>query len=279
MKRKEKTALYKIILFFSVWLFFSMLSFYYLLQNFQNPLFAFLAIFIFSLVGAYFIAEFSLFPLFEATKSLDRLLKDTLHELNIPIATIKANVSMLKKREKDFKNIKRLNRIEEACDKLFSLYQDVDYLIKKEMNLSYKETFEAKEIILNSLKHFEDITKDIKIESDLEECLIFADKRGFVKVVDNLLSNALKYNKKGGFIKVSLKNCLLSVEDSGIGMDEEEIFRIFDRYYQSDSKMQGYGIGLSIIKSYCDENFIPLHITSKKGVGTKIVLELSKLKV
>ncbi len=256
-----------------------MLSFYYLLQNFQNHIFAFLAIFIFSLIGAYFIAEFSLFPLFEATKSLDRLLKDTLHELNIPIATIKANVSMLKKGEKDLKNLKRLNRIEEACDKLFALYQDVEYLIKKEMNLSYKETFEAKEIVLNSLKHFEDIAKDIKIESDLEECLIFADKRGFIKVIDNLLSNALKYNKKGGFIKVSLKNCLLSVEDSGIGMDEEEIFKIFDRYYQSDSKMEGYGIGLSIIKSYCDENFIPLHISSKKGVGTKIVLELSKLKV
>ncbi len=236
-------------------------------------------VFLFSVTGGYLIAEFALKPMFEATESLDRMLKDTLHELNIPIATIKANVSMLEKKEKDLKNLKRLERIKYSCDKLFLLYQDVDYLIKKQMSLSFKETFDVMDLVKESVKSFKDIAKDLKFETYLESCLIFADKRGFVKVVDNLLSNAVKYNKKNGFVKITLKNCLFVIEDSGIGMSEEEIFRIFDRYYQSNSKSEGYGIGMSIIKSYCDENFIPLHIKSQKGKGTKIVLELSKLKV
>jgi len=281
LKNREKAALYKVILFFAVWISISLFLFYYLSKSgiFENIFILALFILSFSIAGGYFIAEFALKPMFDTSKALDRLLKDTLHELNIPINTIKANVSMLKRKERDPKNLKRLQRIEEASKKLYLLYQDVDYLIKKEIDSSYKETFDAKVVIEESLEHFLDVAKDIEFKKDLSSCHIFADKRGFTKVIDNLLSNAVKYNKKGGFVKVVLQNCKLIVEDSGIGMDEEEIFRIFDRYYQSDSKKEGYGIGLSIIKSYCDENFISLHIDSKKGVGTKIVLELSKLKV
>ena len=217
--------------------------------------------------------------MFEKHEALDNLLKNTLHELNIPISTIKANVSMLKKREKDFKNIKRLIRIEEASQKLFSLYEEMEYMIKKEIERENKETFDLKDLIEEEILHFLDMQKDIDIEKELFSCFVYADRRGFVKVFDNLLSNAIKYNKPNGFVKIILKDCKLIIEDGGIGMSEEEIFMIFDRYYQSDSNKKGYGIGLHIVKSYCDENMIGISIKSEKGKGTKFILDLAKIRV
>jgi len=281
LKSREKIIFLKVVALFSLWFLISLSLFYYFFETafFHNSLLVFAVIVLFSVAGGYFISFFALKPMFEKNEALDELLKDTLHELNIPISTIKANVSMLKKREKDPKNMKRLERIEEASEKLFSLYEEVDYMIKKEIERASEEMFDAKEVIENEIPHFLDIQKDIEIKSELFSCVVYADRRGFVKMFDNLLSNAIKYNKKGGFVKIVLRDCRLVIEDSGIGMSEEEIFKIFDRYYQSDSNKKGYGIGLHIVKSYCDENMIGLSIKSEKGVGTKFILDLAKIKV
>lgn len=245
----------------------------------QNIFFAAIVIALLSITGGYVVTLFALKPMFDTAETLDKLLKDTLHELNIPIATINANVSMLKNREKDQKNLKRLKRIEDASKKLLFLYEEVDYMIKKQINRSYEEQFDAKEVIEKEIESFMDIKNGVEILKDIYPCTLYTDKRGFIKVFDNLLSNAIKYNKENGYVRIILKDCKLIVEDNGIGMSEEEIFRIFDRYYQSNNKKEGYGIGLNIVKSYCDENFISIHIESKKSMGTRFILNLSKIKV
>jgi len=281
LKNRQKLIFIRVISLFTLWFFISLFLIYYLLSQgyIQNIFFASFIVAVFSVMGGYAITLFALKPMFDTAETLDKLLKDTLHELNIPIATINANVSMLKSREKDQKNLKRLMRIEEASKKLFSLYEEVDYMIKKEINRSYEEQFDAKDVIEKEIEHFWDIKKNIKIIKDIHSCMLYADKRGFMKLFDNLISNAIKYNKENGYVKIILEDCKLTVEDSGIGMSEEEIFRIFDRYYQSNNKKEGYGIGLNIVKSYCDENFIPIYIESKKNEGTKFILQLSKIKV
>ena len=104
-----------------------------------------------------------------------------------------------------------------------------------------------------------------------------ADRMGFVKVLDNLISNAIKYNKKNGYVKVILKKDYLIVEDNGIGMDSSELFRVFDRHYQADESKSGYGLGLSIVKSYCDKEKIYINIDSQKGIGSKFKLSLKNI--
>ncbi len=245
--------------------------------NEENFIYASLITLIFSIFFGFLLSKFSLTSVIQTNRLLDRLLKDTLHELNIPVATILANVSMIKRREKDEKKLKRLSRIQKASEQLLNLYKDLDYFIKREIQKVNYEVFNLKDLVEDRINFFEDVKNGIEIYTDLKEVYVKADKNGFSKTIDNLLSNAIKYNKKDGFIKIVLNNKELVFEDSGIGMDESEIVKIFERYYQSSDSKSGYGIGLNIVKSFCDENGILISIDSKKGIGTKISLNIQKI--
>ncbi len=283
MEREHKWVLAKISLFFSIWMFVIFAVIFYIIDKFYLSEYLFYLVgivaFLVSLFGGYMLALFFLNPIFQTNKFLDRLLKDTLHELNIPVATIKANAQMIKINPQNPKNIKRIERIQKACDDLLQLYKGMDYYIKREIERVDIEEFSLKELCEESIKKFKEISGDIKVYGELEEVKVKADKVGFAKVLDNLISNAIKYNKPGGYVKVVLKEHLLMVEDNGIGMESDELFRVFDRHYQADESKSGYGIGLSIVKSYCDKEKIYINIDSQKGKGSKFKLDLKSIKV
>ncbi len=282
MDKKDRWIVAKISVFFSVWIFIIFSIVYLTIEKFYlNIYLVYIVIsvsFLLSLFGGYVLAIVFLNPVFQTNKFLDRLLKDTLHELNIPVATIKANAQMIKANPQNPKNIKRIERIEKAADDLLVLYKGMDYYIKSEIEKVDKEEFDLKDLIEESLNKFQELYKDIKIEGELKKVKVYADKMGFSKILDNLISNAIKYNKKNGYVKVVLEDDYLIVEDSGIGMSSDEVFRVFDRHYQADHGKSGYGIGLSIVKSYCDKEKIYINIDSKKGEGSKIKLNFKNIK-
>ncbi|WP_457597360.1 sensor histidine kinase [Hydrogenimonas sp.] len=226
-----------------------------------------------SLLFGYILSKTALEPLFATNEMLDRLLKDTLHELNIPLSTILANVSMLKRGESDPRRLKRLERIEKAAENLGELYEDLDYFIKKEIGAVEREPFDLGEVVARSVQKMEEIRGDISIQYAPKSLRVVADRRGCSKCVDNLLSNAIKYNREGGRVEVAIEGRWLVVRDTGIGMDETTLFHIFDRYYQSDLSASGYGIGLHIVKTFCDEHGIEIKIASKVGEGTTFRLD------
>jgi len=243
----------------------------------KNFFYALVITFVFSIFFGIMLSRFSLASVVETNRLLDRLLKDTLHELNIPLATILANINMLKRGEEDKRRLKRLARIEKASDQLLNLYKDLDYFIKREIQKVDYDIFNLKDLVEERAAFFEDIRGDIEIILELKDLYVKANKRGFLKTIDNLLSNAIKYNKKGGFVKILLTQKELIFEDSGIGMEESKIVKIFERYYQAVDSKSGYGIGLNIVKSFCDDNKISISIDSKVDIGTKIRLNLEKI--
>jgi signal transduction histidine kinase len=228
-----------------------------------------------AIVFGYLFAKYALSPLIHRNKELDRLLKDTLHELNIPVATIKANVQMLKK-EANEQNLKRLNRIEMAAKQLLKLYKEVDYLIKKEIDRVEKEEIMLDLLIKERIEHFLDLLENRKIELNLEPKRVFLNRFELSKVIDNLISNAIKYTPDGNLIRVTLNSKELIIEDEGVGISEERLLKVFDRYYQENRQKEGFGIGLSIVKEFCDKNSISIRILSQKDKGTKVVLDLTK---
>ncbi len=228
-----------------------------------------------SVLFGYILSKVALEPLFITNDLLDKLLKDTLHELNIPLSTIFANVSMLKRKEADPKKVTRLARIEKAAENLGELYEDLDYFIKKEIGTVERERFALDDIVRRSIQKMDDIKGDISIQYQPNGLRVTADRRGCQKCVDNLLSNAIKYNKPDGSVEIFAEEGWLVVRDSGIGMDETTLFHIFDRYYQSDLSASGYGIGLHIVKTFCDEHGIEIKITSKPGEGTTFRLDFN----
>jgi len=228
-----------------------------------------------SILFGYILSKVALEPLFVTNDLLDKLLKDTLHELNIPLSTIFANVSMLKRKEADPKTSRRLERIEKAAENLGELYEDLDYFIKKEIGSVERESFDLDEVVRASILKMEDIRGDISIQYTPKELRVRADRRGCQKAVDNLLSNAIKYNRDNGKVEISIEKSRLTIRDTGIGMDETTLFHIFDRYYQSDLNASGYGIGLHIVKTFCDEHGVKIDIDSRAGEGTTFRLDFA----
>ena len=207
---------------------------------------------------------------------LEHLVREVLHEINLPIATIDANLEMLRRRIDEEKARKRLRRITAATRRLKRLYRELAYELRREIAPVEREAFDLAELLEERVEHFLELGRN-PIEIDSEATPVYADRIGMEQVLDNLLENALKYSEKNARIQIVLRNGELMIRDEGIGMDENEILRVYERYYQSDRQVRGEGIGLALVKRYCDDERIALRIVSKKGEGTSVHLGLKRI--
>jgi len=225
----------------------------------------------------YFIAPSILEPYLQTDEKLKEMVSHTLHELNTPIATIKANISLLQRSIKDEKSRQRLARISNASENLTKLYESIEYNIKENIEYIEKAHFSLSEIIDESIAKFEEIKGNIQIYNATENFPLFTDKNGFERIIDNLLSNAIKYNKEEGYVRFYTKDSRLFVEDSGIGIDPKNLFIVYEKSFQENPSTIGYGLGLSIVKNFCDREKITIKIDTQKHKGTTISLELENI--
>jgi signal transduction histidine kinase len=110
-----------------------------------------LSVLVFGLLLYLFLSKTIFEPIFKSDENLQRTVKETLHELNIPISTIKLNTQMLERNLTNKKDIKRLNRIKLASNELLKLYENMEYQIKKEIDRIDNTQFDLKELVLKSL--------------------------------------------------------------------------------------------------------------------------------
>ncbi len=216
-------------------------------------------------------------PLEKRSNELELLSRQTLHELNLPVASISANTQMLLKKEKNVKNIKRLERINQAAKTLETMYKELDYTIKKQIQKLEYEQVDLKGLIEQKVESYRELFAQMHFEVDLESSSVKIDTIGFLKVLDNLVHNAVKYSKPDSVIRIDLLGMQLSIEDEGIGMQEDFLLQAFEHYYQEDNDNSGQGIGLGLVKEYCDRNRIKIYVDSKKDRGTKIILDFKHL--
>lgn len=231
----------------------------------------------FALLLGWMFSKTAIEPLLSHFETLERFSKETLHELNIPISTIKTNAGMLEKGCADEKSLKRIGRIVSACDLLGERYDELDYLIKQQMRKESIEAVALEQLLQERIEALQELYPQHRLRADLEPISLKLDRMGFIKVVDNLIDNAVKNSPQGSEVKVKLSQSRLQISDKGRGMDEVELFKVFDRYYQSDESLPGYGIGLDLVKRYCDRFRIGLGIDSVPSQGTTVTLNLSEV--
>jgi len=251
------------------------ITLYTLLQEYLTFEYLLLLTLFLVLLSAWAIAKLSVEPMKEQLSQLEHFSKEILHELNLPINTIMTNTAMLKKKITDERTLKRFGRIEAACDMLQERYKELDYLIKKQMQHEQLERFDVAHLVEERLNLLTPLYPQAKFSSDLEAISINVDKIGLAKVIDNIIDNSVKYSPENVEIHISTKDKILCITDQGQGMSEVEIFQIFDRYYQGDESAIGFGIGLGLVKNYCDRYKIKLHVDSTKEVGTSMRLDFS----
>lgn len=227
-------------------------------------------------VLGYLLNEYILSKKFEIDKNLLHLTNEIIHELNIPLSTIQANSKLLKRTFKEHeKAILRLSRIDASTLRLERLYKELVYSIKKEIYPIEKERVRLDELIVERIESLKLLNRNEFI-LNLEPFTVELDKIGFEKVLENILSNAMKYSSKNEPILIDLKAKKLTIEDHGIGMDETELVKVYERYFQLDKSVKGEGIGLSLVKAYCDEAGISINISSQKEKGTRVSLDFTK---
>jgi len=231
--------------------------------------------FIFMFLMGFFLLRLFLKPMRDSFFLLDNFIKDTTHELNTPLMAITSNVEMLKNYSLDEKIQKKINRIEIAARTVSNIYDDLTYLTLNNKIISKNENINLSVLLLQRIEYFKSLSKSKKITMHSridKDIFIYCDYKKISKVLDNLISNAIKYNKMKGTIDFILKESYFCIEDTGVGIKEENIKYLFQRYSRFSYQVGGFGIGLNIVKLICDEYDIKITASSVLSEGTKMEL-------
>ena len=248
------------------------------LEDVKNKIIIFMTLgFLVMLLLGFFLLKLFLKPMKDALHLLDRFIKDTTHELNTPISAIVANIELIDiEKLEDEKLKKKIKRIDIGAKTVSNIYQDLTYLALNNKIISKNETLNLSNIVHQRVEYFKTLAdvKKIELISDIKDNIsLFADANKISKLIDNILSNAIKYNKINGSINVALQKNSLSIEDSGKGIPQEKIDLMFNRYSRFDESVGGFGIGLNIVSMICKEYHLDIQIQSELQKGTKVIIQ------
>ncbi|MGE3612729.1 MAG: sensor histidine kinase [Sulfurimonas sp.] len=213
---------------------------------------------------------YALRPLRNALHLTEEFSRDILHDLGTPLAVLRLNVSLLHVMNGDEKKIKRISQ---GIDTIASLGDNLrSYL---EGHAYQKEEIDLLKLLKERILLFEKLYPNIVFSLEGTTFLLEANNDAMVRIVDNILSNAAKYNKIDGFVKVQsdAKSKTLKIQDSGKGIKNPKM--VFERFYKEQDR--GMGIGLHIVKKFCDALKITIKLESEILKGSVFTLDLKNI--
>jgi two-component system phosphate regulon sensor histidine kinase PhoR len=215
------------------------------------------------------------------------------HEFKTPLFSIQGYIQMLLDDDLEDKNQTRnfLSKTDRNIERLVVLVNDLDEIAhlesgKVEMVI---KSFELLQLIQDVKEMSEQKAKELKITLSIFKegsfrSMVEADREKITQVLINLIDNALKYGKMGGKVKIMLfdmgEKVLVEVTDDGIGIAEQHLPRLFERFYRTDASrarsIGGSGLGLAIVKHILDAHNETIHVRSTEGIGTTFAFTLQK---
>src|SRR5699024_1848517 len=221
-----------------------------------------------------------------------QFITDISHDLQTPLQQMKGYAALLREGNlSESEKNKYLHIIERETDRLSNLPRQLLILTSLAAELEYVSfsLFRLDEQIKHVLLRFrwQLEKKHITVTSELDEVTIKAVESYTEQIWENLLSNAIKYTSKGKTISLALQshddNVEFTIKDTGIGMSEEDMPYIFDRFYRIDdarnSHIEGTGLGLPIVKRIVDFHGGTILVNSSVDQGTSITVNLNKTNV
>ncbi len=231
---------------------------------------------LFIIVIAVFLSYMFLKPIKEKMEEIEQFVKDTTHELNTPITALMMSTSRLKsKKEYDEKITQNISI---STKQLYEIYSSLSFLSfdnKKEQAelLRFDRTIET------SVAYFSELLerKKINIEVHLEPCELEIAPTKAKMLINNLLSNSIKYSKPNTKITLTLTQKHFSIKDEGIGIAKDKLDEIFIRFVRANSYAGGFGVGLHIVQNIVSEYNYTIDIDSQEDVGTTVTLNFGQL--
>lgn len=214
---------------------------------------------------------------------------DITHEVRNPLHTISGALEMIQLPNlEQAKKDKYMVTAQKQVDRVVRLFEDIKSIQRYDYDESFirKSRFDIVELIQEAIKTYDPIAseKDIPLELEGEvKALVEADKDKIEQVLDNLISNAIKYTNTGSIqVSTALKKdqVKVSITDSGIGIGEEHIERLFDRFYRTDKARSrdkgGTGLGLAVVKGILMAHQKEIMVKSEVGKGSTFYFNLDK---
>ncbi|WP_458700754.1 sensor histidine kinase [Sulfurospirillum sp. 1307] len=236
----------------------------------QNVLAILIVIAFLVFLASFFIIKQSLEPYKKFNQYLENFIKDAMHELKTPIGVILLNLDGL---DSIYENNKMIKRAKSALKNMVVVYEDLEFFVRKNRVEHPKESIDISKFTKERVEFFMDLlnSKEIKVIQNIEDDLeVNFSNLELSRIIDNTISNAIKYSKNKTKIEITLQKCddkiMLKIKDEGKGIEDTN--KIFDRYYRGDKISGGFGIGLSIVKNICDKNGVHVDVESSLSKGS-----------
>jgi len=208
--------------------------------------------------------EYKTKKLQELVLSQDQFIKKSIHEVNTPLSIILTNIDLLK-----MENIQnnKITNIESASKIINNIFNDLSFMVKKDRIDYPKQIIDFTMFLKERIEYFSEVANAnglvfiTNIQNDIN---INFNPTKLQRVVDNNLSNAIKYSYENMaiFIALKIENNQVIFSIKTISKKIANIEKIFDDYYREDRVKGGFGIGLNIVKEICDENMVTIKIES-----------------
>ena len=229
----------------------------------------------------------------ESERSKEQFFSNVSHEFRTPLTLIMGPVEKMLSRAQNENEKRELGIIQRSANRLYSMINELLNLYKLESGKIKlrAEKIDIVALVKRHVQSFESLgdQKDIKLlfASKYSECYVYADVEKLEKIMNNLLSNACKFTDDGGEVDVNItckddneNEVQVSVTDTGIGIPEDKISNVFDRFYQvTDTDNRGYegtGIGLALTKELVELHHGTIWVKSELGKGSTFTFTIPK---
>ena len=213
---------------------------------------------------SYKLAKNSLKPLQESISTLDKFTKDLIHDLNTPVTSIQLNMKILEK-NKNCKDLVALQRVKKSVESISELHKNLTILLQE-------ETFQMQELNLCKTVHelvqtYQQLYPNLTFFIECSDLTAKLNSHAIKQILQNLISNACKYNTKDGYVKIYNKNSSLFIQNSGQKIEDTK--KIFERFYSSDKNSSG--IGLDIVNRLAKLMNIKIEVKADEKSNTFIL--------
>jgi len=220
---------------------------------------------------AWVLSKLFMKPVRQKVEQIERFINDVTHELNTPITSLSMSTNLaLKKGEYSEKTLKNISI---STRQLYDIYSSLTYL-----NFSDKEeideVIDIAAVLEKSCHYYMPLceSKRMLMKVDLEPFTFKIPESQLKLLYGNLIGNAIKYSPANSTISLSIKDGIFSIKDEGIGIEASKQNMIFEKFKRSTEYSGGFGVGLSIVKSICDEYDIRIELKSILDKGTEFKL-------
>jgi two-component system OmpR family sensor kinase len=210
-------------------------------------------------------------PIRTKVETVEQFIKDVTHELNTPITALRmSSQRVVQKGECDTRTLRNISA---STKQLYDIYSALAYVNFSRPEEAPQE-IDLAGSVAESVAYFKELaeSKAIRFAVETEPTSLRIAPHRASMLINNLLSNAIKYSPRGSTVTVLLRHGTLLIRDEGIGIAPEKLPFIFERFNRGTEYAGGFGLGLSIVKSICDDAGITLRVSSEPEHGTSVAL-------